>query len=177
MPLDLRNRRRSFKRLASLCLTGLVWRSSAQAAPAPATAPTWSMNVPKGYQKEYEDDGNTLVLTPANPEQFQIRFTYASLKAYVKERPKVGREFIVHLARKKGLPTFTVDGNGGVAYVEAPVTSPLGALRVQETSGGLGLDDAYVTFTVSIDEAALGDPVVKELLASGLPILLGRIRS
>ena len=49
--------------------------------------------------------------------------------------------------------------------------------RVQETSGSLGLDDAYVTFTVVIDQAALSDPVVQELLRSGLQVWLGRIRS
>ena len=48
---------------------------------------------------------------------------------------------------------------------------------MQESAGGLGLDDAYVTFTVVIDEASMSDPAVKELLRSGIQVLLGRIHS
>lgn len=167
---------RCIRRLASVFFAAMTWASHASAAERDPDA-DWKMNVPNGYRQTYEDEGRTLVLTPANPEQFLIRFTYHSLKAYVKERPKVGREFIEHLAAKKGLKTFPVDGNGGVAYVEPPVVTEQDGGRVQETAGSLGLDDAYVTFTVVIDEAALSDPAVKELLQSGLPVLLGRIRN
>ena len=167
---------RWIRRLASVFFAAMTWVSHASAAERDADA-DWKMNVPNGYRQSFEDEGRTLVLTPANPDQFLIRFTYHSLKAYVKERPKVGREFIEHLAAKKGLKTFPVDGNGGVAYVEPSVISEQDGGRVQETAGSLGLDDAYVTFTVVIDEAAMADPAVKELLQSGLPVLLGRIRS
>jgi len=160
----------------SLVLVCTAWMQQANAAAVKDPA-GWRINVPNGYRQDFEDGGQTLVLTPANPDQFLLRFTYHSLKEYVKERPKVGREFIEHLARKKGLKTFTVDGNGGVAYMEPPVVTEQDGGRVQETAGGLGLDDAYVTFTVVIDEAWLSDPVVKELLKSGIQVLLGRIRS
>jgi len=159
----------------SLVLACTAWMQQAEASVKDPAG--WRMNVPNGYRQEFEDEGQTLVLTPSNPEQFLMRFTYHSLKEYVKERPKVGREFIEHLAGKKGVKTFAVDGNGGVAYMEPPVVSEEDGARVQETAGGLGLDDAYVTFTVVIDEAALTDPVVKELLQSGIQVLLGRIRS
>jgi len=159
----------------SLVLVCTAWMQQAQAAVKEPAG--WRMNVPNGYRQEFEDEGQTLVLTPANPEQFLMRFTYHSLKAYVKERPRVGREFIEHLALKKGLKTFPVDGNGGVAYMEPPIISEQDGGRMQESAGGLGLDDAYVTFTVVIDESSLSDPVVKELLQSGIRVLLGRIRS
>lgn len=167
---------RWIRRLASVLFATATWVSQ---APAAERAPDagWKMNVPSGYKQEFEDGGRTLVLTPPNPEQFLLRFTYHSLKAYVKERPGVGREFIEHLAAKKGLKTFEVDGNGGVAYLEPPVVSEQDGGRVQETVGGLGLDDAYVTFTVVIDEAWKSDPAVQELLRSGVQVLLGRIRS
>ncbi|KQV90423.1 hypothetical protein ASC87_28140 [Rhizobacter sp. Root1221] len=163
------------RRMMSLVLACTAWMPQAQAADKESAG--WRMNVPNGYRQAYEDEGQTLVLTPANPEQFLVRFTYHSLKDYVKERPKVGREFIEHLAGKKGLKTFAVEGNGGVAYLEPPVVSEQDGGRVQETAGGLGLDDAYVTFTVVIDEAAMSDPAVKELLRSGIQVLLGRIHS
>jgi hypothetical protein len=164
------------RRLASLVFACMAWTSQVQAADR--TAPTsWSMNVPNGYRQAFEDDGNTIVLTPANPEQFMLRFTYHSLKAYVKERPRVGREFIEHLARKKALPTFPVDGNGGVAYLEPAIVTEQEGARVHESAGGLGLDDAYVTFTIAVDDAHRSDPVVQELMRSGIRVLLGRIRS
>jgi hypothetical protein len=163
------------RRVMSLVLACTAWMPQAQAADKDPAG--WRMNVPNGYRQDVEDEGQTLVLTPANPDQFLMRFTFHSLKDYVKERPKVGREFIEHLAGKKGLKTFAVDGNGGVAYLEPPVVSEVDGGRVQETAGGLGLDDAYVTFTIVIDEGALADPVVKELMRSGIQVLLGRIRS
>lgn len=163
------------RRLVSLVLACMAWAPHVQAAEREPAG--WKMSVPNGYRQEVEDDGRTLVLSPAKPEQYLLRFTYHSLAEYVKERPKVGRDFIEHLARKKGLTTFAVDGNGGVAYLEAPVLVEQDGARAQETAGGLGLDDAYVTFTVVIDEAALTDPVVRELLRSGIQVLLGRIRS
>ena len=163
------------RRVASVVFACMAWSSQVQASER--VGPTWSMNVPNGYRQAFEDDGNTLVLTPANPEQFMLRFTYHSLQAYVKERPKVGRQINEQQARKKALPTFAVQGNGGVAYVEPPVVSEQDGVRVLETAGGLGLDVAYVTFSLAIDEAHQYDPVVRELLRSGLQVLLGRIRS
>ena len=170
---------RAVRRL-SVCLAALT--CFLQPAAAAATAERlggagWTMNVPDGYAHAYEDEGRTIVLTPPSPERFLLRFTYHSLKDYVGERPRVGREFIEHLAAKKRLTTFSVDGNGGVAYVEPPVVTEQDGGRIQESAGSLGLDDAYVTFTVVVDQAALTDPVVQELLRSGLPVLLGRIRS
>ena len=170
------HRFRGLRRLLSFWLAAMTWMSAASAADR-ETGAGWSMNVPDGYRQAYEDGGLTLVLTPPNPDQFLIRFTYHSLKDYVKERPGVGREFIRHLAAKKGFATFPVDGNGGIAYLEPAVTTEQDGGRVQEIAGNLGLDDAYVTFTVVIDQAALSDPVVQELQRSGLQVLLGRIRS
>jgi hypothetical protein len=170
------HRPRALRRLLSLFLAAMAWVSQAPAADRVGGA-GWTMNVPEGYRHTYEDDGQTLVLTPADPDAYLLRFTYHSLKAYVKERPKVGREFITHLAAKKGLPTFAVAGNDGVAYLEPPVVTEQDGGHVQERAGGLGLDDAYVTFTVVVDEAAMSEPVVQELLRVGLQVLLGRIRS
>ena len=65
------------------------------------------------------------------------RMLHRALKEYVKERPKVGREFIEHLARKKGLKTFPVDGNGGVAYMEPPIVTEQDGGRVQETPSSI----------------------------------------
>ena len=169
------NRWLPVRRVMSLVLACTAWMPQAQAGEKDPTG--WRMNVPNGYRQALEDGGQTLVLTPANPDQFLIRFTFHSLAPYVKERPRVGREFIEHLAAKKGLKTFEVAGNGGVAYLEPAAVSEVDGGRVQETAGGLGLDDAYVTFTLVVDEAALADPVVKELLQAGLPVLLGRVRS
>lgn len=157
----------------------------AWSSPTPAAEPragrdadaAWTMNVPDGYRQSREDNGHTLVLSPPSPEKFVLRFTFHSLADYVAERPRVGREFIAHLAAKKNLKTFEVPGNGGLAYVEPPVVSEQDGGRVHETEGSLGLDDAYVTFTVMVDEASRDDPVVQELLRSGLQVLLGRIRS
>jgi hypothetical protein len=167
---------RALRRLLSLFLALAAWVTELPAAERVGGA-GWTMNVPDGYRHVYEDDGQTLVLTPSDPDAYLLRFTYHSLKAYVKERPKVGREFIAHLAAKKGLATFPVDGNGGVAYLEPPVVTEQDGGHVQERVGGLGLDDAYVTFTVVIDEAALSEPAVQDLLRAGLNALLGRIRS
>lgn len=175
MVYDMLGRWLPVRRVVSLVLACMAWAPHVQAAEREPAG--WKMSVPDGYRQELEDDGRTLVLSPANPEQYLLRFTYHPLAEYVKERPRVGREFIEHLARKKGLKTFPVDGNGGVAYLEPPVVVEQDGARAQETAGGLGLDDAYVTFTVVIDEAAMTDPVVRELLQSGIHVLLGRIRS
>jgi hypothetical protein len=129
------HRPRALRRLLSLFLAAMAWVSQAPAADRVGGA-GWTMNVPEGYRHTYEDDGQTLVLTPADPDAYLLRFTYHSLKAYVKERPKVGREFITHLAAKKGLPTFAVAGNDGVAYLEPPVVTEQDGGHVQERAGG-----------------------------------------
>ena len=62
-------------------------------------------------------------------------------------------------------------------FSDAPVVSEQEGVRVHESAGGLGLDDAYVTFTIAVDDAHRSDPVVQELMRSGIRVLLGRIRS
>ena len=80
-------------------------------------------------------------------------------------------------AKKKGKPIFTLDGNSGIGFVDYSKKSKIGEDQVQETFGMMGLDDAYVTFTITVEEDKMASDSAKEFLATGFKFLLSRIRS
>jgi hypothetical protein len=135
------------------------------------------IDVPQGYRAYFEDGRKTLVLLPPNTQKIAFRFTYHSMRAYAKQRPAIGKDFVQDVAKKRGLTTFSVEGNNGIAFFDLARTSMSGNERVQDTSGALGLDDAYMTFTLSASEDQLTSEAVREALISSLKALLSRVRS
>ena len=134
-------------------------------------------DIPTGYEHYFEEQRTTLVVSPVGSPKIEVRFTFNSLRPYVKQRPTIGKDFVLDAAKKKDKVTFRVPENGGIAFVDFTKTSTYGSERVQETHGIMGLDDGYVTFTISVEESQLSSAHAKQLLESGFKSLLGRIRS
>lgn len=134
-------------------------------------------DVPPGYTHRFEEGGNTLVVSPVAAPQTEMRFSFNSLRGHVKQHPTIGKDFVRDSSRKKGRRSFELPGNGGVAFVDFSQVSDIDGTQVQQTHGLMGLDDAYVTFTVAMPEADAATPAGREALDSGLRLLLGRIRS
>ena len=135
-------------------------------------------DVPKDYDHFFEERGKTLVLLPQGQKKVEVRFTYNSLRDYLRQRPSIGKDFVQDAARKKGKQIFPIEQNGGIAFVdftEPRVTS--GGERLQSTHGIMGLDDGYVTFTVTTTEENASSEFVRRLLSDGIKELLRRISS
>ncbi len=135
------------------------------------------IDLPVGYRHYFEDGKQTLLVVAPGPQKMDFRFTFNSFRQYVKQRPTIGKDFVQDTAKKKGKPVFILDGNGGIAFVDYSKKSKIGEDRVQETFGMMGLDDGYVTFTITIEEDKLASDSAKEFLATGFKTLLSRIRS
>lgn len=134
-------------------------------------------DIPAQYKHYLEQQGQTLVVSPANGPRIEMRFTFNSLRSYVKLRPTVGKDFVLDSSKKKGRRTFEVPENGGVGFVDFSQVGEYDGEKVQETHGIMGLDDGYVTFTVSIPEAQAASPAARQALDSDFKLILGRIRS
>ena len=136
------------------------------------------VDVPKEYEHFFEERGKTLVLLPKTQRKVEVRMTFNSLREYVRQRPSIGKDFIQDAARKKGKAIFPVEQNGAIAFVDftEPRITQSGE-RLQNTHGMMGLDDGYVTFTVTATEENANSEFVRRLLADGIKELLGRIRS
>jgi len=134
-------------------------------------------DIPAEYRHFLEEQGKTLVVSPAKGPRIEMRFTFNSLRSYVKQRPTVGKDFVIDSSKKKGRRTFEVPENGGVGFVDFSQVGEYDGEKVQETHGIMGLDDGYVTFTVSIPEAEAASPAAKQALESDFKLILGRIRS
>jgi hypothetical protein len=135
------------------------------------------VDIPPGHEHYFEDQRKTPVVVPAGATKVEMRFTFHSLRAYVKQRPAIGKEFVLDFSKKKGKPTFVLAENGGVGFVDFTQTSEYRGDKVQETHGTMGLDDGYVTFTISIAETVSTTPAAKQALESGFKRVLARIRS
>lgn len=134
-------------------------------------------DVPNGYRYGFEDGRRTLSLSPAAPHHIEIRLTFNSMREYVSQRPTIGRDFVRDAAAKKGKELFDVPGNGGVAFVDYSESRQAGPDRIRSTHGMLGLNDGYVTFSVTAEERNFDSSTMKELFARGLKELLGKVKS
>jgi hypothetical protein len=156
----------------------LLLSSSAYAEIVMLAGGAGQIDLPPGYRYFLEDGQTTLVVLPRNLKKAQIRFSFNSLRAYVKQRPRIGRQFVEDTAKKTGKTTFSVPGNEGVAFVDYTTKDSYGNDRVQETFGIMGLDDSYVIFMISIAEDELAsNAAARDLSATGFRQLLSRIRS
>lgn len=133
--------------------------------------------VPKGYRYGFEDGRRTLSLSPPAPHHIEIRFTFNSMREYVRQRPTIGKDFVLDAAKKKGREVFEVTGNGGVAFIDFSESRQAGADRIRDTHGMMGLNDGYLTFTVTSEENAADSAAMKEIFARVLKELLGRVKS
>jgi hypothetical protein len=134
-------------------------------------------DIPPGYEHHFEEQRRTLVVSPVGSPKIELRFTFNSLRPHIKQRPTIGKDFVLDASKKKDKLTFQVPENGGVGFVDFTETRVHGSERVQATHGMMGLDDGYVTFTISVEESLLPTPPAKQVLESGFKVLLGRIRS
>jgi hypothetical protein len=135
-------------------------------------------DLPTGYEHYFEEQRKTLVLSPiGSAVKIEIRFTFNSLRPYVKQRPTIGKDFVGDMSKKKNKTTFQVPENGGIGFVDFSETRTYESERFQQTHGMMGLDDGYVTFTISIPESALSTAQAKRMLDEEFKALLGRIRS
>jgi hypothetical protein len=64
-----------------------------------------------------------------------------------------------------------------VAFIDFSQVSEIDGTQVQQIHGLMGLDDAYVTFTVAMPEADAATPAGREAMDGGFKLILGRIRS
>ncbi len=133
--------------------------------------------VPKGYRYGFEDSRRTLSLSPEAPHHIEIRLTFNSMREYVSQRPTIGKDFVRDAAAKKGKELFEVPGNGGVAFVDYSESRQAGSDRIRSTHGMMGLNDGFVTFSVTAEETHLDSPVMQEVFARGLKELLGKVKS
>lgn len=134
-------------------------------------------DVPKNYRYGFEDGRRTLSMSPEAPHHIEIRFTFNSMREYVRQRPNVGKEFVRDAAKKKGKEVFNIPGNGGVAFIDYSESRQAGADRLHETHGMMGLSDGYLTFTVTAEEKNADSPTMKSIFVRGLAELLGRVKS
>lgn len=134
-------------------------------------------DLPPGYTHRLEERGSTLVVSPVAAPQIEMRFSFNSLRGHVKQHPGIGKDFVRDSSKKKGRRSFELPGNGGVAFIDFSQVSQIDGTQVQQTHGLMGLDDAYVTFTVAMPEADAATPAGREALDSGFKLILGRIRS
>jgi hypothetical protein len=133
--------------------------------------------VPKGYRYGFEDGRRTLSLSPEAPHHIEIRLTFNSMKEYASQRPTIGKDFVRDAAKKKGKDLFDVPGNGGVAFLDYAESRQAGSDRIRETHGMMGLNDGYVTFTVTAEEKDADSSTMKEIFARALKDLLGKVKS
>jgi hypothetical protein len=133
--------------------------------------------IPKGYRYGFEDGRRTLSLSPEAPHHIEIRFTFNSMKEYASQHPTIGKDFVRDAAKKKGKELFDVPGNGGVAFLDYAESRKAGSDRIRETHGMMGLNDGYVTFTVTAKEKDADSSTMKEIFARGLKDLLGKVKS
>lgn len=133
--------------------------------------------VPNGYRYGFEDGRRTLSLSPKAPHHIEIRFTFNSMREYIRQRPTIGKEFVRDAAAKKGKELFDVPGNGGIAFVDFSESRIAGQDRIRSTHGMMGLSDGYVTFSVTSEEKYFDSPTMKEVFAQGLKELLGKVKS
>lgn len=134
-------------------------------------------DVPKDHHYEFEEGRQTLSLSLQAPHRVEIRLTFNSLKDYVRQRPTIGKDFIRDSAKKKGKELFDVPGNGGMAFIDFSETRRAGADEIRSTHGMMGLNDAYVTFTVTTEAKNADSPTMKRIFSGGLTELLGRLKS
>lgn len=134
-------------------------------------------DVPKGYSYGFEDGRRTISLSPPAPHHIEIRLTFNSLGEYVRQRPTVGKDFVRDTAKKKGKEVFEVAGNGGIAFIDFSESRQAGPDRIRSTHGMLGLNEGYLTFTVTSEEHAADSPAMKKIFDHGLKELLGRVKS
>src|ERR1041385_6721409 len=75
--------------------------------------------LPGGYEHYFEEQRKTLVVSPMSTAvKIEVRFTFNSLRPYVKQRPTIGKDFIADSSKKKNKTTFQVPGNGGIGFVD-----------------------------------------------------------
>ena len=134
-------------------------------------------DIPAGYEYKFEEKRKTLVLLPQIEKKVEIRFTYNSLREYVKQRPTIGKDAIRDAARKKEKELFTVSGNDGVAFIDFTEARVANGEKIRSTHGTMGLNDGYVTFTITAAEDVVASDFVKGLLSGGIKTLLGSITS
>lgn len=133
--------------------------------------------VPTGYRYGFEDGRRTLSISPEAPHHIEIRFTFNSMREYTSQRPTIGKDFVRDTAAKKGKETFHVPENGGVAFLDYSASRQIGGDRIRDTHGMMGLNDGYVTFTITAEDKYADSAAMKELFARNLKGLLGRIKS
>ena len=133
-------------------------------------------DVPTGYEHNFEDKRRTLVLLPISQKKMEIRFTANSLREYVKQRPMIGRDIVQDAASKKGKEAFQIAENGGIAFIDFTESRVINGENTQSTHGMMGLNDVYVTFTVTVADEISGSEAVRTMLATGIKSLLGRIK-
>jgi hypothetical protein len=135
------------------------------------------IDIPPGYSYTFEDGRATLVLSPSNQPKVEIRLTFNSLKPYVNQRPTIGKDFVRDTATKKGKSLFDVPGNAGVAFIDLTSERAVSGEQIQDTHGLMGLDDGYLTFTITTTKALASSDLVKELVGGGIKSILGRVKS
>jgi hypothetical protein len=132
--------------------------------------------VPPGYEHYFEEEGATLVLVPSKIARSETRFTFHSLENEAAQLPTIGKDFVQNAARERNKTTFDVTGNGAIAFIDAVQLVDLGDETGLLTGGVMGLDDAFVVFTIGIPEKLADTPDARELVAEGMKELLGGIR-
>jgi hypothetical protein len=133
--------------------------------------------VPKGYRYGFEDGRRTLSLSPEAPHHIEIRLTFNSMSEYVAHRPTIGKDFVRDAAAKKGKDIFDVPGNGGVAFVDYSESRQAGPDRIRSTHGMMGLNEGYVTFSITTEEKHFDSSAMKDVMSRGLKELLGKVKA
>jgi hypothetical protein len=134
-------------------------------------------DIPQGYSYTFEDNRATLVLAPSSQPKVEIRLTFNSLKPYVSQRPTIGKDFVRDAGTKKGKALFDVPGNSGVAFIDFTSERIVSGEQIQDTHGMMGLNDGYLTFTITTTKALANSDLVRELVSGGIKSILGRVKS
>lgn len=99
------------------------------------------------------------------------------MREYASQRQTIGKDFVRDAAAKKGKELFEVPGNGGVAFIDYSESRQAGPDRIRSTHGMMGLNDGYVTFSVTAEEREADSSTMKEIFARVLKDLLGKVKS
>src|SRR5882672_3253288 len=87
--------------------------------------------LPAGYEHYFEEQRKTLVVSQVGtPAKIEVRFTFNSLRPYAKQRPTIGKDFVLDSSKKKIKVTFQVPENGGIGFVDFAEVRMHGSERV-----------------------------------------------